>query len=333
MVCNNEYCVCPIYEHEPSLHHEYESPLHHEYEHSLHHEYEPPLHHEYEHPLHHEYEHPLHHEYEPPLHHEYEPPLHHEYDTFGEVHCDPNSVIPQQCPNGEYCSRRYMVCNNEYCICPIYEHEPPLHHEYELPLHHEYEPPLHHEYEPPLHHEYEPPLHHSMRHSNVPEHKHLRFTHDSEHSTRRNVPEHNHLLLDNYREVHCDPNSVIPQQCPNGQYCSRLYMQCNTEYCICPIHDYLESEHHPFHQHHPEDEYHEDEYHEDEHHHPHEDEHHHHIHEDEHHHHLHEDEHHHHHPEDGHVRCDPYSPILQQCPKGHYCLPQYLECTEKYCIC
>jgi len=152
----------------------------------------------HEHPVH---EHPVH---EHPVH---EHPVH-------EVHCDPSSWPLQECPNGAYCIRKNLDCNEEYCVCPSHNN---VHHDshYEHPVY-EHRPV----YElPAVHHE------HAV-------HACEDFVVSSWHEDFYQSPQWIHHCP----EIHCNPYAKRMQVCPNGQLCLKGHLYCNMEYCICGTH-------------------------------------------------------------------------------------------------
>jgi hypothetical protein len=212
------------------------------------------------------------------------------------THCDPSTLPLQQCPNGAYCVRQNLDCNEEYCVCdshyehpvyehPVYEHPVYEHHEHTVYEHTVYEHPVHEHtvYEHPV---YEHPVHeHTVYEHPVYEHpvpedpvygcEDLLIQEDM-----YNFPQWIHHCP----EIHCDPYAKRMQVCPNGQLCLKGHLYCNTEYCICGTH--------------------------------------------------------HDNPNlvENLAHCHPHSTQVQYCPNGHVCNPDHLICVEArnthtYCIC
>jgi len=259
--CTEEYCLCPSTYHEDhgETHHvdhghEGYIPINvypvtheggnHEY-HEDHHDHEP-----YDHELYHEhYEDILDHEHHEDIldHEHHEDILDHEHH---EVQCDPYASPMQRCPNGEYCLRQHLECNEEYCVCRedygSVTHCDPA----SVPLQQcpngEYCFRAHLE----CNEEYcFCPFHAGVSHGKSSEGE---VTHRGDGIPHGKSSEGEVT----YRgDAHCDPSSVPLQQCPNGEFCFPSYLECNDEYCICPSYHHVPHDKH--HGHHiPHDKHH-----------------------------------------------------------------------------
>jgi len=257
-------------------------------------------------------------------HHHHEHHLPHVSQDSHDVHCDPYTSPLQQCPDGAYCIRQNLDCNEDYCICPLFSVHDDTHCDPSaFPLQQCPNGAYCIRQNLDCNEEYCVCPSYDVHHDH-PVHNHP--VHD--------LPVHNHPVHDlPVEEVHCNPSAFPLQQCPNGAYCVRQNLDCNEEYCVCP--SYMDVHHdshykHPVYEHpvyeypnkhpvyeHPVYEYptyacqdavvspwHED---------------------------FHQSvQWIHHCPE---IHCDPYAKTTQVCPNGQLCLKGHLYCNTEYCIC
>lgn len=161
-----------------------------------------------------------------------------------EIHCDPNSKIVQICPNGQLCSDQVLKCEGKYCICPLNReqaeyanfdeeiiidiHSPKKDTVIDIKFSNEVHCNPDAEFSQICPNGQTCNLSMDCKTDDI---HHILYcicpTHTGEHVTPA-VPAST--------EVHCDPNSKIPQICPNGHLCSRDLPNCNSDYCVCPVH-------------------------------------------------------------------------------------------------
>jgi len=323
--CTEEYCLCP------STYHEDHGETHHaDHAHEHHHEEHiainvfPLTHGHREDHHHHEAHHENHEDHHRPLthgHREDHHEAHEDHHRHGELtHCDPWSSPLQQCPNGEYCFRQHLECNDEYCICDHYRHGEVTHCDpWSSPL--QQCPNGEYCFRQHLECNDEYCICDHYRHGEVthcdPWSSPLQQCPNGEYCFREHLecndkycvcPSHHYVPHGSSSEgqvthggvTHCDPFSVPLQQCPNGEYCFSAHLQCNDKYCLCPSH------HHVPHgttsegkvTHGPHGTSSEGKV-----------------------------------PHGGVTHCDPFSVPLQQCPNGEYCFSAHLQCNDEYCVC
>jgi len=190
------------------------------------------------------------------------------YSHNYEVHCNPYSN--QICPNGQLCDRKILDClrtddGETYCLCPAYnlDYRHDTHHHHDSSHHYEHS---HLDYRHDNRHHHESSYHYESSHHDVHcnpysnqicpngefcNHHSLECINDDFDKIDYcicptsivdifPIPSHPAVPPPPVFEVHCNPESLLQQLCPNGHLCDSNLLDCqidnyhNRLYCICP---------------------------------------------------------------------------------------------------
>jgi len=227
----------PVNVQESPVHHIHKNPVHHVHETTVHHIQENPVHHVPETTVHHHIpENPVHvqeslvHIHKNPVHRVHETTVHRLHENPIHIHTTPvhvqeNSVHVEESPIHVQENSVYIQEN------PVHIHKSPVHN-HKSPVHLIQENAVVHQ-ENPVHHQ-ENPVH---VHENHPVHV---YENHPVHVHENLVPhvQENHLVhhlghLTATEDTHCNPNSEIPQICPDGTPCNQYLLTCVEDFCIC----------------------------------------------------------------------------------------------------